>query len=363
MFAGLSAIVALAVFVIPMRPQLAADVLARVAGERLATRVRVSMLDTPGLRVIVCGSGTPQADPDRVGSCLAIVADGQVILIDSGYGSARQLDLDGVPMQAVRAVFLTHLHLDHISDLAELVNRTWRAGRASALPVYGPRGTKDTVDGFMLALRKDFEFRALNVGATSGQGVHGPLEAAPAIPHEVIVAGQADRPLIWQGEGLRVYAFLVDHAPVDPAYGYRIEYRNRSVTVSGDTRYYPGLARHAAGTDLLVHEVYAKEFVERAIKARVAAGDARMAAEARAVMGYHTAPLEAAQIAKDSVAACLLLTHVIPPLGPPPVRCITSRLLVDGMDAIYPGPVVVAADGMEFLFPTQASEQLACRLL
>jgi ribonuclease Z len=362
--AAIASLLVLAAAAITMRPHLAADALARAAGERLATRVRTSLLDSPDLRVVVCGSGTPQADPDRVGSCLAIIAAGQVILIDSGYGSSRQLDLDGLPMQAVRAVFLTHLHSDHITDLAELVNRTWRAGRAENLPVYGPPGTKDTVDGFMLALRKDLEFRALNVGdRPAGHGAHGPLEAAPAIAHEISIAGSADRPLVWQRDGLRVDAFLVNHDPVRPAFGYRVGYRNRSITVSGDTRYHPALARHAAGTDLLVHEVYAKDFVERAIKARVAAGDARMAAEARAVMSYHTAPLEAARIADASGAACLLLTHVIPPLGPQAVRWITRRLLVDGMDAIYSGPVVVAADGMEFVLSTQANGPQACQPL
>lgn len=346
------AVAALAVAIVILQPTLVADVIARVAGERIANRVRMSMLQDDGLRVIVCGSGTPQADPDRVGSCLAVIAAGHVILIDSGYGSARRLDLDGVPMHAIRAVFLTHLHSDHITDLAELVNRSWRAGRSEPLAVLGPPGTGDTVAGFMLALKKDLEFRELNVrGRHSGPSVHGPLEAAPAMPREFGIAAADERPLVWERDGLRVYAFLVDHAPVRPAYGYRIEYGGRSVTVSGDTRYYEQLAVHADGSDLLLHEVYAKDFVERAMRARVVAGDARMAAEARAVMDYHTAPREAAAIARDGSVGCLVLTHVIPPLGPVPVRWITRRLLTDGMDDVYTGPIVVAADGMEFLLP------------
>lgn len=354
-------VAALAVAVVMLQPTLVADVIARLAGERIANRVRTSLLQEDGLRVIVCGSGTPQADPDRVGSCLAVIAAGHVILIDSGYGSARRLDLEGVPMHAIRAVFLTHLHSDHITDLAELVNRSWRAGRSEPLAVHGPPGTADMVAGFMLALKKDLEFRELNVhGKGSGPGVHGPLEAAPAVSREFNVAAADDRPLIWERDGLRVHAFLVDHAPVSPAYGYRIEFGDRSVTVSGDTRYYAPLAQHADGSDLLLHEVYAKEFVERAMHARVAAGDARMAAEARAVMDYHTAPLEAAAIARDGSVGCLVLTHVIPPLGPAPIQWLTRRLLTDGMDDIYPGPIVVAADGMEFRLPNGTSQPGNC---
>lgn len=355
------AVAALAFAVVMLQPTLVADVIARLAGERIANRVRNSLLHSDDLRVIVCGSGTPQADPDRVGSCLAVIAAGHVILIDSGYGSARRLDLDGVPMHAIRAVFLTHLHSDHITDLAELVNRSWRAGRGEPLAVLGPPGTGDTVAGFMLALKKDLEFRELNVRhRDSGSSVHGPLAAAAAAPHEFSVASADARPLIWERDGLRVYAFLVDHAPVRPAYGYRIEYGERSVTVSGDTRYYPRLSQHAANSDLLFHEVYAKDFVERAMQARVAAGDARMAAEARAVRDYHTSPLEVAQIAKGGAVGCLVLTHVIPPLGPAPLRWVTRRILTDGMDDVFGGPIVVARDGMEFQLPQAKGSDTHC---
>jgi ribonuclease Z len=352
---------ALAVAVVLVEPRLIADPLAGLAGERIANRVRNSLLHSDDLRVVVCGSGTPQADPDRVGACLAVIAAGHVILVDSGYGSTRQLDLDGVPLQAVRAVFLTHLHSDHITDLAELVNRTWRAGRSERLAVQGPPGTVDTVDGFMLALKHDLVFRELNVQKYQGaSSAHGPLESAAALGREFTITDPDARPLIWERDGLRVYAFFVDHAPVRPAYGYRIEYGERSVTISGDTRYYPRLSQHAANSDLLFHEVYAKDFVERAMQARVAAGDARMAAEARAVMDYHTAPLEVAQIAKAGAVGCLVLTHVIPPLGPAPLRWVTRRLLTDGMDDVFGGPIVVARDGMEFQLPQAKGTDTHC---
>ena len=70
--------------------------------------------------------------------------------------------------------------------------------------------------------------------------------------------------MVFDKDGLRVTAFRVDHGEaVDQAYGYRVDYQGRSAAFSGDTRYFEPLAEHAAGVDVLVHEVIAPEVEQR----------------------------------------------------------------------------------------------------
>src|ERR1041385_2879126 len=77
----------------------------------------LSMLTDGKLHVILCGTGSPLPDPDRAGSCVAVVAGGQVILVDVGPGSWRKAMVANVPGQALSAIFLTHFHSDHFGDL------------------------------------------------------------------------------------------------------------------------------------------------------------------------------------------------------------------------------------------------------
>jgi ribonuclease Z len=69
--------------------------------------------------------------------------------------------------------------------------------------------------------------------------------------------------VVYDKAGVKVTAFEVDHAPVTPAFGYRIDYAGRSVVLSGDTRVSENLIRHAQGVDLLVHEVFVPATLER----------------------------------------------------------------------------------------------------
>jgi ribonuclease Z len=60
--------------------------------------------------------------------------------------------------------------------------------------------------------------------------------------------------VVFQEAGVTVTAFHVDHRPIEPAFGYRVDYAGRSVAMSGDTRFSENLIEHAKGVDLLIHE-------------------------------------------------------------------------------------------------------------
>src|SRR3970040_1854089 len=95
----------------------------------------------PAMHVILLGTGFPRPDPDRAGPSTAVVVNDKVFIVDAGRGVVMRLAATEFPLKAVRAVFLTHLHSDHISGLPDLFTSTWIFGRASPLDLYGPKGT------------------------------------------------------------------------------------------------------------------------------------------------------------------------------------------------------------------------------
>jgi ribonuclease Z len=149
-----------------------------------------------------------------------------------------------------------------------------------------------------------------------------------------------------------VHAFAVDHAPVSPAYGYRIDFAGRSLVVSGDTRPSENLAAVARGADLLVHEALAAHLIGAAERASAAAGLTRRARIAHDIPGYHTTPVQAAEIAARADVGLLVLTHLVPP----PDNALVRRLFLRGAEDAFGGEVVLGADGMHFTLPAGSPE-------
>jgi|SRR5688572_1958181 ribonuclease Z len=312
--------------------------------ERNLTRVDRAILESPDLHVVLCGTGSPLPDADRAGPCTAVIAGGEIFLVDAGPGSWERVDLANLPTAAVGTILLTHFHSDHIGDLGEAVVQSWIAGRARPLDVYGPPGTGKIVEGFRAAYAQDAAYRMEHHGADVL-----PAAAAGAIAHEVALgdapdaaAGLPERP-----SGLRITMFRVDHEPVAPAVGYRFDYRGRSVVVSGDTRPSRSLARHAKDTDLLVHEALDPELVGRAAAVASRLGLPRVAKLASDIPGYHTSPADAAALAAEAGVKHLVLTHLVPG----PTNALARRLFMRGVTERYEGEVTLGADGMRFDLP------------
>ena len=158
--------------------------------------------------------------------------------------------------------------------------------------------------------------------------------------------------MIFEADDLKVTAFLVDHRPVEPALGYRFDYRGRSVLISGDTLPSESLMRQARGVDLLVHEAMDPEMLEDLKRAATATGEDVTATVAHDIFTYHTFPEEAARIARDADAGGLVLTHIIPPL---PVSVLQSAFLGNS-EHIYEGPITVAFEGMLFSLPPNSTQ-------
>lgn len=143
----------------------------------------------------------------------------------------------------VTKVFLTHLHSDHIIALPELYLAPWASqGRNTPLQVWGPVGTRSMMKYLQQAFRFDIHIRRDVDEKYSAEGIQA-------------ITTDIREGVVHEANGVKVTAFLVDHGPVKPAFGYRVDYYGHSVVISGDTKPCDNLVKFSRGVDLLIHEV------------------------------------------------------------------------------------------------------------
>lgn len=308
--------------------------------EKQLTRVDHSVLTKPEMQVVLCGTGSPLPDKDRASACTAVIAGGVFVLVDVGPGAWKTVDLANLPTGDLSAVLLTHFHSDHIGDLGETITQSWIAGRKQALDVYGPVGTAAVVDGFTRAYAQDVSYRVRHHGED-----YLPHAAGVALAHDVALGAAANADaVVFEKNGLKVTMFRVDHTPVEPAVGYRFDYRGRSVVVSGDTRRSASVAEHARGVDILVHEALQPSMTGRAVAVATRLGMTRLAKLAGDIPGYHTTPAEAAALAQEAGVKHLVLTHLVPG----PYNFLARRMFMSGVSEAYKGEVTLGEDGLRF---------------
>jgi ribonuclease Z len=303
-----------------------------------------TIADLPeGLHVALCGSGSPLPDPRRASACTAVIAGGNLYIVDMGPGSERKLELMRMNPGKVKALLLTHFHSDHIGDLGELMLKRWTGGsKKSPLDVYGPTGVETVVKGFDQAYSLDNQYRILHHGPetvppTGAGGVARPFYFPPGKEETVII----------EEDGLRITAFLVNHAPVKPAVGYRFDYKGRSVVISGDTIPLPSLLKQAHRADILVQEALQPEMVHVLKEVGQKIGRTNTGKIMGDILTYHTSPEDAARLAREAGVRHLLLTHIIPPL---PVSDL-KRAFLGKAPKLFNGPITVGEDGMLFSLP------------
>jgi ribonuclease BN (tRNA processing enzyme) len=245
-------------------------------------------------RVVVLGSGTPNADPDHSGPAVAVVVGNSVYLVDAGPGIVRRAALaardDSIPALAperLGRVFITHLHSDHTVGLPDLIFTPWVLGRTAPLDVYGPPGVRRMVDLLEQAYSADVDIR-LHGGEPSNKTGYA------ATAHDV-AAG-----VVYQDSNVTVSAFDVSHGAWEHAYGYVFKTTDRTIVISGDTRPTDAVVRACDGCDLLVHEVYSAERLKT-----------RTAEWRRYHAAYHTSTYELGDIATRARPKLLVLYHLL----------------------------------------------------
>ena len=196
------------------------------------------------MRVVLLGTKSgPATDAQRLGISTLILAGGETLLFDCGRGLTIGLARLAINPADVTKVFLTHLHSDHIVSLPELLLFPWASqGRAAPLKVWGPDGTRSMVNHLQQAFSFDIHIRRDVDEKFSPEGIR-------------VIASDIREGVVHQVNGVRVSAFLVDHGPVKPAFGYRVDYQGHSVVISGDTKPSEGLIKNSQGVDVLIHEL------------------------------------------------------------------------------------------------------------
>jgi ribonuclease Z len=237
----------------------------------------------------------------------------------------------------IEALFLTHFHSDHIDGLGEVMLQRWGGGaHERPLPVYGPTGVNDVVGGFMQAYTLDKTYRI----AHHGEKVMPP-GGFGGEAHSFDTAEPDGRVVLIDEPDLQVVAFSVNHAPVHPAVGYRIRYKDRTAVLSGDTSKSAAVQREAQGVDLLMHEGLSVPLVGILQRSAEKAGRTKLAKVFHDIPSYHTTPEQAAEIARDAGVGFLLINHVVPAL---PVPGSEAAFLGDSRK-IFTGKLRVGVDG------------------
>ena len=221
---------------------------APVAGA--ASRDAAAPDTTRATRVVMLGTGTPNADPDRSGPAVAVIAGGRAYLVDCGPGVVRRAaaaaahGIRALEADRLSIVFVTHLHSDHTVGLPDLMLTPWVLERRVPLEVYGPPGIKDMTDHLLAAYAEDIRIRQSGLEPEKSDGYQ-------------VNAHEIEEGVVYSDSNVTVTAIAVPHANWEHSFGYRFEARDRVVVViSGDTRPTEAIARACNGCDVLVHKVY-----------------------------------------------------------------------------------------------------------
>jgi ribonuclease Z len=283
------------------------------------------MAEAGGIAFTFLGTGAPPVSLRRAGPSHVVEAAGQRVLIDCGSGVSQRLVAAGTRGADIDLLVVTHEHSDHLVDFYQLVISSWHQGRAKPWRVMAPAPALANMRGQFETFARE---RALRIAFEKRPDASG-LE----VVFEELREGRVDD----LGE-LAIDAFLVDHKPVEPAFGLSLACGGSRIVFSGDTRLTPSLEQAAQDCDVLVCEVYIDSQMP------VAAG-VRSAETVASVKSYHMMPTVVAGLALRSGARALALTHLVPPAAD------TTALAREIRQAGYSGPLIVGEDLMRLEWP------------
>lgn len=247
--------------------------------------------------ITLTGTGVPHPSPGRAGAGVLVRHGSVALQFDAGRATVLRLTEAGCALGDLDAVFLTHVHSDHVVGLADLAMTRWVQGLlhpAGPLVVVAPHGEATRFAEHMLdPFAEDIAVRMLHVQPSPPEVDVRPY-ALPATPTE-----------LWQSAdgSVAVEAVAVHHEPVAEAVAYRVSTPDAVVVISGDTRVCDEVRDLAAGATVLVHEA-----CRTSVMSDLIAGT-----PFERIFDYHADTVALGGLAADADVGHLVLTHLIPP--------------------------------------------------
>ena len=278
-------------------------------------------------KVTLLGTASPSPRPTRFGPSTLVEVGGQTLLFDAGRGVPIRMGQIKVPIGKIDVLFLTHYHSDHVAGIPDVWLTGWLGPvfgrRKTPFHVIGPTGAKNLMSHLEQAYTLDISIR----------------EADEKLPPQGIAvkADEFDKDgVVYEKDGVKVTAFEVDHGDViKPAYGYKIEYKGRSVVISGDTRYNQNVIKYGTGVDLLIHEV------------AIARPELMSNLFAQAIIAHHTSPHDCGRVFAQAKPKLAAYTHLVF-LSNEKVPEATLDDVVKQTRETYDGPLEVGEDLTSF---------------
>ncbi|OTG92381.1 MBL fold metallo-hydrolase [Acinetobacter sp. ANC 3832] len=288
------------------------------AGSSATAQDNLILLGTKGGPSLYSSKSLPQSS--------ALVINKDVYVIDAGYGASYRLLEAKVPLKNIKAIFITHLHSDHILDYPALLMNSWLSSLDHEIKVYGPKGTKEMTDNLLKAYNVDIKLRYEDEGRE-------PLS-------NFLKVYEFDEGDVYKDENVTVTAKRVPHKPfkMGEAFAFKFDTaKQQKIVFSGDTNYYPPFAKFAQHADILVHEVAHADGIDRLAK-RMGYGPSFR----DAVIAHHITPQDVGKTATNAKVKQLVLSHIVP-VGDPDL---TDDVWKKDVGAFYQGEITVGKDGM-----------------
>ena len=245
-------------------------------------------------------------------------------VIDAGYGVTFKLVEAGLPLPALRHIFITHHHSDHNLELGPLLYNAWATGLRQDVAAYGPTGIQELLDAYWQSERFDIETRIAD-------------EGRPDLRKLVRAHSFAQGP-VFAGDDVKVTALRNVHPPIVESYALKFEFGGKTVVFSGDTAYFPPLAEFARGADILIHEVMYGPALEALVQKNPNA--ATLMAHLKA---SHTLAEDVGRIAAAAEVKTLVLNHFVPGDD----RSVTPEVWTEAVRKTFAGDIVVGRDLLE----------------
>lgn len=263
-----------------------------------------------GTKLVLLGTcGGPVLGQRRHMTSQILISNGATYVVDCGMTVTNRIAEARVPLNSIRGVFITHHHPDHNAEYGPLLLMSWIWGLGGEINTYGPPPLGQITQDYLRSIQwtVDLWRKDTRIGPFPKVNVQ-----------EISKPGH-----VMQDENVRVTSTLVKHPPIVPAFGYRFDFKDRSIAFSGDTVPLEAVAQLAHGADVLVHEA----MYEPAIPA-IVAGLARQRGlsgpQWPKVMTEHMlrehSPVEqVGRIAQEAGVGTLVLSHLTPGANEPVV--------------------------------------------